>query len=183
VLGQQGALVQAEVGQAGPFSVVVPFPQVTASQDGTVRAFVTNPKDGSVAAEASVKVRLVGAQTLPTRQPTATATPVPAAGVMVQITEPAANASLKDAVLVKGHARAFENQLTVQVRDASGTVLGQAQAIFRAEPGQIGDWEVRVDFDDPPTARPGQVYAFIASPKDGSIAADAAVTVRLAGRR
>jgi hypothetical protein len=183
VLGQQGALVQAAAGQAGPFQASVPFPQVTVSQDGTVRAFVTNPKDGSVAAEASVKVRLIGAQSLPTRQPTATATPIPPAGAMVQITEPAANATLKDAVLVKGRARAFENQLTVQVRDAGGAVLGQAQAIFRAEPGQIGDWEVRVDFDDPATARPGQVYAFITSPKDGSIAADAAVTVRLAGRR
>ncbi|MDQ1300903.1 MAG: hypothetical protein QG637_824 [Chloroflexota bacterium] len=183
VLGQQGALVQAAVGQAGPFAVSVPIPQVTVSQDGTVRAFVTNPKDGSVAAEASVKVRLVGAQTVPTRPPTATATPVPAAGALVQITEPATNASLKDAVVVKGRARAFENQLTVQVRDAGGAVLGQAQAVFRAEPGQIGDWEVRVDFDDPATARPGQIYAFIASPKDGGIAADATVAVRLAGRR
>jgi len=61
--------------------------------------------------------------------------------------------------------------------------VGQAQVIFRAEPGEIGEWEARVDFDDPATARPGQVYAFTISPKDGSIAADAVVSVRLAGRR
>jgi len=183
VLGQQQALVQAAVGQAGPFQVVVPFPQVTVSQEGTVRASVVNPKDGSGAAEASVKVRLVGAQALPTPQPTATPTPVPAVGALVEITEPAPNALLKDVVVVKGRARAFENALTVQVRELGGTVLGQAQVVFRAEPGEIGEGEARVDFDDPATARPGQVYAFAISPKDGSIAADAGVPVRLAGRR
>jgi len=183
ILGQQQALVQAEMGQAGPFQVSVPFPQVTLGQEGTVRAYVVSPKDGSVVAEASVKVRLVGAQILPTRQPTATPTPVPVAGALVEISEPAPNAILKDIVVVRGRARAFENELTVQVRELDGTVLGQAQVIFRAEPGEIGEWEARVDFDDPATARPGQVYAFTISPKDGSIAADDVVSVRLAGRR
>lgn len=79
--------------------------------------------------------------------------------------------------------RTILNSLVVQVREFSSLVVGEAIAHIDAEVGQIGTWEVWLEFENPTVTHQGRVYAYAISPKDGSIVADNVVVVWLAGSR
>lgn len=70
-----------------------------------------------------------------------------------------------------------ENSLVVRVLDPNGAVLGeQATTVQTDAPGGPGAWQVTFALNVPPGTQ-GSVYAFAASPADGSIMAESSVPV------
>jgi len=181
VLGQQQVLAQAAPGEAGPFEVIVQFPQVRLSQYGFVHAYVTSPLDGTIAAETSVRVNLHGSHRLPTPRPKLPQITPESAPALVEIIEPPDGAVVRGSVIVRGNGRAFENSLVVQVREFSGRVLGESVAQIDAGLGQVGSWKAQVQVTGLVVARQGQIYVYATNPEDGSVQADDRVEVWLAG--
>jgi len=121
---------------------------------------------------------------LPPAVPTSTGLPQfititdPAQGVVLDITSP---------VTVKGEAGAlFEGNLVIQVLDAAGGVLAQKPTTVQspdAGTGGAGPWSVElvVPASSVAPGTAGQIYAYAASPKDGSVVAADSVSISFAG--
>ncbi len=69
-----------------------------------------------------------------------------------------------------------ENNVVIQGLDDAGTLLGQTVATVNAELGAEGPWEATLEVRVAPGTT-GQIYAYSASPADGSIVADAPIQV------
>jgi putative lipoprotein len=100
------------------------------------------------------------------------------AAAFITITEPDEGRLLDTtwAVSIKGDAGGlFEGNVVVQAHSASGELLAQQATTILAEDagtGGSGAWAVELQINAPPGTQ-GQIYAFSASPLDGStIAAD-----------
>ena len=98
----------------------------------------------------------------------------------ITITAPANGAVIADpgAITVSGTGTAlFENNVVVRALDAVGdTLTEQATTTDATEPGGTGNWQVTLAVSVPP-GTPGRIYAFSTSAADGSVVAEASVSV------
>ena len=139
----------------------------TTGSTGQITAVGGSSADQSVAAQAAVNV-VYGQGALPPQvQPT------------IKIFSPPSDEVVDPTELqVLGLGAALpENNVVVQVLDANGTVLAQQATTMDAELGGSGEWRVFFTLDVP-RGTLGQIDAFSTSPADGSIVAQASVTVQ-----
>jgi hypothetical protein len=100
--------------------------------------------------------------------PVPTQTAVPDANIVVD--SPWANAKVGQKFVVKGKARVFENQFSVQVSDAEGKVLQDKHVYANAsDVGQFGAFEVPIDLgSEYAPCTKFVIQAFDYSAKDGA---------------
>lgn len=125
------ALIEAEVGQRGPYAVDIPF-EVREERQGFIQVYSTSARDGGILHLSSVGVRLA-----PSGSPElASAQPEPE---RIAIFRPSLNENVSGGVVqVEGFALAsFEQTLLAQVLDAFGNVVGQQPILVNAP-----DWGV-----------------------------------------
>jgi hypothetical protein len=110
----------------------------------------------------------------------------PVGGPTISITGPQDGAvlDLSQPIHVEGTGEGlFEGALMVEARDADGNVLAGQPTIMQGEDvgvGAPGVWVVDLAVEaEPGTA--GQIFAYAASPRDGSIVASASVAVTFGG--
>ncbi|MBC7236542.1 MAG: LysM peptidoglycan-binding domain-containing protein [Chloroflexi bacterium] len=108
----------------------------------------------------------------------------PSAGAPTQqeaiiISSPAMGEAVSTPVTVTGWGSGFENNLAVDVLDATGAVIGQGYVIVDAEVGQYGPYTGTVAFTPPASAQMGRISVYSISPRDGAIEHLASVTVNL----
>ncbi|MFN8584460.1 MAG: Gmad2 immunoglobulin-like domain-containing protein [Dehalococcoidia bacterium] len=95
------------------------------------------------------------------------------------ITTPAAGVTISSPVSVSGVGQATQhNQLAVEVRDASNTVIGMGTASVSAPLGQRGPFSASVTFTPTTPGSPGFVQVYDTSPATGSVTHLAAVLIR-----
>ena len=167
VLATQPTTVTASdagTGGAGPWST-----QITVATDpgtpGSIRAYSSSPKDGSILAETSVSVTYGEA---PAPAAAAVSIDMPLQGEIISAQE----------VVVVGQGTALpENNVVVRAVTDSGQVLAEVPTTVNAELGGTGEWRVTLQYSAAPGAI-GQIVAESASPADGSLLAADAVDVQ-----
>ncbi len=96
----------------------------------------------------------------------------------ISITSPASGTPVTSPILVSGVGRATQhNQLAIEVRDASNTVIGSGVANVNAALGQRGPFSASVTFAGGMPGSPGTVQVFDSSPATGAITHLASVLV------
>lgn len=159
VLAQQSAVVNApNIGGAGNWQTSL---TVTTNPGtiGSIYVFSTSPIDNSVAADAVVDV-VYGESSEETS---------------LTITSPTANSTLNlgNAINISGTGVGlFENTVFIRTLDNNGNVLAEAVTTSDAS----GNWLLNLPLAVAPGTR-GMIFAYSASPLDGSIAASAGVNV------
>jgi uncharacterized lipoprotein YbaY/heat shock protein HslJ len=166
LLAQQSTIIQSEeagTGGQGPWSVQLTI-QVSASTPGTIRAFATSAKDGSLVAEDSRQVTfetISVASYIVIQQPTE--------GAVLDTNQP---------FLVSGMAGGlFEGNVVVEALDNQGNLLASEATTIQSENAGIGGegpWSISLSVNVPP-GTPGTVRAYSQSPADGNITAEASV--------
>lgn len=97
----------------------------------------------------------------------------------IVISTPASGVTIASPVTVSGVGQATQhNQLSVEVRDASNTVIGTGTASVTAPLGQRGPFSTSVAFAATTPGSPGFVQVFDSSPATGSVTHLASVLVR-----
>lgn len=97
----------------------------------------------------------------------------------ISIYTPASNATVTSPVSITGFGRATQhNQLAVEVRDASNTVIGSGTASVTGPLGQPGPFTASVTFTPTTPGSPGFIQVFDSSPATGSVTHLASVLVR-----
>ncbi|MEZ4554373.1 MAG: Gmad2 immunoglobulin-like domain-containing protein [Dehalococcoidia bacterium] len=100
-------------------------------------------------------------------------------GERIVISTPTSGATISSPVSVTGMGQATQhNQLSVEVRDASNTVIGTGTASVTAPLGQRGPFSASVTFTPTTPGSPGFVQVYDSSPATGSVTHLAAVLVR-----
>jgi hypothetical protein len=135
----------------------------------------------------------------PTLTATSTATSTPPSAVEscaahvprgVQVSEPfvcidypPSGSTILDAVAVAGYAAgAFENNIAIDVLDASGTVIASSHATSVApDLGMVGPWSAVLPLPAQVDGSTGTIHAYAESPRDGSIAFEDTVEIRFGG--
>jgi hypothetical protein len=97
----------------------------------------------------------------------------------IRISSPASGTVIASPLVVSGWGQATQhNQLTIEVRDASGAVIGSGTASVTAALGQSGPFSGSVTFSPTTGGSPGHVQVFDSSPATGATThlASAAIT-------
>ncbi|MFC2052945.1 Gmad2 immunoglobulin-like domain-containing protein [Chloroflexota bacterium] len=168
VLAQEATTINASdagSGGEGPWSVQMVIP-VKPGTTGQIYAFSASPVNGSDTASTYVAVtfgRSVEANTY------------------IEISEPSSNSVLNATPFtVSGSGGGlFEGTVVVQALDAVGNVLAEQPTMINAPNaglGEAGPWSVQLSVTIEPGTI-GKIYAFSASPADGSIMASSFVNV------
>ncbi len=120
------------------------------------------------------------AGTPPSSTAALTRSPSPSSQPNITITSPVENQSVDPVITVTGKARVFENQFTVQARDANGTIVASVHAMTDAQDsGQFGNYSIRLPIPLGATMNL-KIEALAESAKgDGSFEGYASVDVRL----
>jgi heat shock protein HslJ len=171
VLAQEPTTMQGQdvgTGGEGTWSTEVAI-EVEPGTAGTIRAYSTSPKDGSVIAEDVVEVSLGRTAALPRY----IRIEEPVQGAMLDITQP---------IEVRGSGGALpEGNVVVEVLDAQGNLLDRQPTTMQGPEvgtGGEGTWSIELNVDvEPGTA--GTIRAYTTSPADGSIMVEDSVEVSL----
>ena len=103
------------------------------------------------------------------------------ADAFITIVQPGQGAvlSVPESISIRGQAGGlFENSLVVQALDAEGNVLAQEPTTIDAsEPGGVGTWSIDIRIPDG-SGMKGAIRAFSTSPQDGSVDAEATVSIQ-----
>lgn len=98
---------------------------------------------------------------------------------LIRITTPAVGAPISSPVSVSGVGQAAQhNQLFIEVRDASNTVLGSCPAPITGPLGQRGPFSASITFSPSSTGSPGHIQVYDTSPATGAVTHLASVLVR-----
>lgn len=118
-------------------------------------------------------------------EPKGAPTPVPTpADKTIVVNEPVAGTAVNSPLTVRGETNfwPFEANLTAQIKDAAGNVLGIGPITVQApDIGQGGPFEGQLTFTPPAQAQTGTLELFEASAKDGSIVVQNIVQIQLPG--
>ena len=171
VLAQQPTTMQGQdvgTGGEGTWSTEVTI-EVEPGTAGTIRAYSTSPKDGSVIAEDVVEVSL--GRTAARQRYIRIDEPSP--GAMLDVSKP---------VQVSGMGGALtEGNVVVEALDSQGNLLAQVPTTLQGSDvaaGGEGTWSTELTIEvEPGTA--GRIRAYHPSPLDGSIVAEDSVEVSL----
>ncbi len=92
---------------------------------------------------------------------------------------PTSGGTVSSPVSVTGFGRATQhNQLFVEVRDASNTVIGSGPAPVTGPLGQPGPFSASITFSPTSPGSPGHIQVYDSSPATGAITHLASVLVR-----
>lgn len=120
---------------------------------------------------------------IPSKDTGPTPTPLPTLPCereAILISSPLPEAEVRSPITVTGWGSAFENNLAVDVLDASGVTIAQGYALIDAEPGQYGPFSGTITITVPITeTQLGRIQVYSISPRDGAIEHLASVTVKL----
>ena len=161
---------------ASPAPEESPSPSPTATEESTQSPQAT--PDATEAPAASPQTTTEPTETI---EPSETET-AGAEDRTITITAPEGGTAITSPVTVNGEANywPFEANLTGQVKDAAGNILGVAPLTVQSPgPPDGGPFEGQIEFDAPLTEQDGTIEVFEASAKDGTIVAIATVPVRL----
>ncbi len=99
----------------------------------------------------------------------------------IQITTPAAGATVYSPVAVMGIGQAVQhNMLGVRVRDEAGNAIGTGNASVSAPLGSRGPFSGTVSYALGGPSQPGRIEVFDTSPRDGGLIHLSSVEVTLA---
>lgn len=165
VLAEQPTTVDAaEVGGSGNWSTELVIP-VQPGTRGLIFVFSSSPEDGSIMASASVEVTY-GEDTTVSSE--------------IVINEPTEGAVLdiSNPVRVSGTGQGlFEGNVVVQALDEGGNLIVENPTTMPSEEvGGAGLWSIELAIDTTPGSK-GTIRAFSPSPADGSVMAEARVSV------
>ncbi|MFH1484869.1 MAG: Gmad2 immunoglobulin-like domain-containing protein [Chloroflexota bacterium] len=111
----------------------------------------------------------------PASAPKAASTP----STNITVTAPVSGAKISSPVRIRGTARVFEGHLELEVKDASGKVIGKGTTLVTVGAPEWGSFEAAVTFEAPKSEQQGTVEVFTRSARDGSLQDLAAVRVTL----
>jgi hypothetical protein len=98
---------------------------------------------------------------------------------LIIINMPVSGATISSPVSVSGVGQAAQhNQLFVEVRDASNTVIGSGPASITGPLGQRGPFSGSITFSPSTPGSPGHVQVYDTSPATGAVTHLASVLVR-----
>lgn len=166
-------MIEADLGQRGPYSVEVPF-EVTEERQGFIQVFDISAQDGDV-----VHLNSVGVTLAPSGDANITA--APQEPERIAIFAPALGDTVSGGVAeVEGFAIAsFEQTLVVQVLDQEGNVVGEEPIMVNApDLGQPGPFTASVAYTVA-AAGPGRIVVRDISPAHGGDVHVASVPVNL----
>ena len=175
VLAQQSVMIQAELGQRGPFAADVAFDLAGLSeQPGEVRVFAASPRDGGITHLASAQVTLAdsGASDLRVAEMHAE---------RIAITSPGpADVVRGGSAHIEGVALAsFEQTLVAEIYDVDGALIGRAPiTVMAADHGVMGPFVVDVTYTAA-AAGPGRIVVLDPSPAFGQTLHLASVEVQI----
>lgn len=177
VLAQQPVMIQAELGQRGPFAADVPFVFAGPSdQPGEVRVYAASPRDGGITHLASVQVKL-GSSGEPDLRPAGDRTH--AERIMITSPDPAGVVRGGTAHAAGIGLASFEGNLVVELYDAEGQLIGSAPTtVSAAQYGVTGPFAVDVPYTLG-AAGPGRVVVRDPSPAFGQTLHLASVEVQI----
>jgi hypothetical protein len=141
VLSETPTMIEADLGERGPYEVEVPF-NVQGEQNALIQVYDVSARDGGIVHLNSVGVTLAGGGAAQIKQ----GRPQPEA---IQILEPGMGEEISGGVVhVEGTGIAsFEGTLVVEVYDAGGTLVGTEYLIVDApDMGKPGDFSVDVPY-------------------------------------
>jgi LysM repeat protein len=161
ILQQPTTLNINEVGGSGPWSTTIGADSLTTNGNGTLRAYSTSPRDGSVVASDSQTIsfdmRANSSDTITPR---------------IDIQSVSINEGTATLVANGTGSNLFEGNVVVAVWDsASMNLLQQPTTLDAANIASNGPWSITIDVDGLTTNGQGTLYARNISPRDGSILA------------
>ncbi len=163
VLAQAPTTINAPsggLGMAGQWSVSLTVQGAVSGSPGQIYAFSNSPVDGSMIAQDRVNVKYTTSV-----QP------------FIIVTEPVNGAVVSNdqPIKVSGLGASLPgNQLTVQIKDQSGSVLNQQVTPLDAQ----GNWTTMLQVNSV-AGTPATIFAFAINPADNSLIAQATVSVTL----
>lgn len=173
ILVTEPAMIEAELGERGPFAVDVPF-TVSEETQAWIQVFATSARDGGITHLSSVGLMLApdGEEDI------VAVTPHPE---RIAITSPEMGATISGGeLLVQGRGLAsFEQTLIVELLDEEGRLITMTPVIVDApDLGEWGDFEATLTFEvgDP---MPARVRVYDPSPAFGGEVHAASVEVQL----
>lgn len=142
VLVEQPLLIKADIGQRGPFEADIPF-NLSGERGALLQVYSTSPRDGGMLHLASVGLRLSdeGPEQINPWEPRPEA---------LQLYRPLPGETISGGVVqVEGFGLAsFEGTLVLEVRDASGELVGSESIIVKApEMGVPGPFNVELTYE------------------------------------
>jgi hypothetical protein len=163
VLARQPAMIEAELGQRGPFAADIEFAFTTeADAPGQVRVYATSPRDGGLTHLASAHVTLGASGADDIR-------PAEAHAEQITLTSPEPAATIAGGTArIEGIGLAsFEQTLVAEIYDADGILIGRAPITVDApEYGVSGPFAVDVAYAAV-AAGPGRIVVLDPSPAFG----------------
>jgi len=165
VLIETFAIIQADVGQRGPFAVDIPF-TIVGEQQASIQVFSTSARDGGITHLSSVFVTLADSGPVVINPP-------PDSGERIIIYEPIFLEVISGGVVhVEGFGLAsFEQHLLIEVMNEDGMIIGSAPVTVNApDVGLPGPFSADVPYTlstvgpgrivvhDPSPAFPGDVH-------------------------
>jgi hypothetical protein len=190
VLAQQPVMIQAELGQRGPFAADVPFPYAgPADEPGEVRVYAASPRDGGITHLASAHITLAASGESDLR-------PAEIHAERIAITSPAPAGVVSGGTAhIEGMALAsFEQTLVAEIYDVDGALIGRApitvaprpsaensmngRGVAAADYGVIGPFAVDVSYTAA-AAGPGRIIVLDPSPAFGQTLHLASVEIRI----
>jgi hypothetical protein len=175
ILARQPVIIQAELGQRGPFEADIAFEYVEEGEmPGEIRVYATSPRDGGLTHLASSHITFASSGPSDVRE----AEPH---REQIFIDSPAAGERIAGgAVRVEGVAVAgFEQTLVAQIYDEGGSLVGQAAiTVSAAEMGVPGPFAVDVMYTVDAEGA-GRIVVLDPSPAFGQTVHLASVEVQL----
>jgi hypothetical protein len=163
VLARQPVIIEAELGQRGPFAADIEFAFTgEADAPGEIRVYATSPRDGGLTHLASAHVTLGASGASDIR-------PAGAHTEQIVITSPGPAATVAGGTArVEGIGLAsFEQTLVAEIYDAAGILIGRAPITVNApEYGVSGPFAVDVAYSAD-AAGPGRIVILDPSPAFG----------------
>jgi len=177
VLAQQPVMIQAELGQRGPFAADVPFDLSGASdQPGEVRVYAASPRDGGITHLASAQVTLAASGESDLR---AAGDRTHAERIVITAPSPAGVVAGGTAHVEGVGLASFEQNLVVELYDVEGVLIGSAPTTVAAvDMGVPGPFAVDVAYTLA-VSGPGRIVVLDPSPAFGQTLHLASVEVQI----
>jgi len=177
VLAQQPVMIQAELGQRGPFAADVPFDLTgTFDQAGEVRVYAASPRDGGITHLASAQVMLAASGESDLQ---AAGDRTHAERIVITTPSPAGVVAGGTAHVEGVGLASFEQNLVVELYDVEGVLIGSAPTTVAAvDLGVAGPFAVDVAYSLL-AAGPGRIVVLDPSPAFGQTLHLASVEVQI----
>jgi hypothetical protein len=174
VLGSATTIINADLGQRGPFELSLEFSPPDSPKAGRITVADYSARDGHLVHFSTVPVTLLPSGAVADLQPGSEH------AEEIAILSPAHSDVVSGGVVqVSGVAApAFEQSLSLAVLDANGVIVGIGSATIQAGAGQPGRFEGEVQYSVS-GEQPGAIQVFAVSARDGGLIHLSSVEVTL----